>query len=239
MCRHRRVCRQSRRRPQRPRNPSPSRTCAESDRPKTPSSGQLGSRVGKFELGARLETMTKAAPTRHAHQEAMAERSTALPPRCGCTGANRRTCLIWPATELSVSAVPARAWVFLRQRRLRRELSLSNTKAASLRPSRPINLRPEATAISTRSTAVGRSTELAERTWDVRKSFVPAQCRGPHDRPQGHHTRHQEHQNRRRDYLQLRPRLSDQCHHTAWLQMRQVPEETSRCAREGTRQVME
>src|SRR5262249_31087280 len=37
------------------------RTCAESDRPKTPSSGQLGSRVGKFELGARLETMTKAA----------------------------------------------------------------------------------------------------------------------------------------------------------------------------------
>ena len=46
---------------QRPRNPSPSRTWAESDRPKTPSSGQLGSRVGKFELGARLETMTKAA----------------------------------------------------------------------------------------------------------------------------------------------------------------------------------
>jgi uncharacterized protein len=51
-----------------------------------------------------------------------------------------------------------------------------------------------------------------------------------------HHTGHQEHQNRRRDYLQLRPRLSDQCHHTARLQMRQVPEETSRCAREGTRQ---
>src|SRR5262245_23465162 len=97
----------------------------------------------------------------------MAERSTALPPRCGCTGANRRTCLIWPATELSVSAVPARAWVFLRQRRSRRELSLSNTKAASLRPSRPINLRPEATAISSRSTAVGRSTERAERTSDV------------------------------------------------------------------------
>ena len=46
---------------QRPRNPSPSRTGAGSDRPKTPSSGQLGSRVGKFELGARLETMTKAA----------------------------------------------------------------------------------------------------------------------------------------------------------------------------------
>jgi SET domain-containing protein len=42
----------------------------------------------------------------------MAERSIALPPRCGCTGANRRTWLIWPATELSVSAVPARAWVF-------------------------------------------------------------------------------------------------------------------------------
>src|SRR5262245_13912812 len=52
-----------------------------------------------------------------------------LPPRCGC--------LIWPAKELSVSAVPARAWVFLRQRRSRRELSLSNTKAANLRPSRP------------------------------------------------------------------------------------------------------
>ena len=47
MCRHRRVCRQSRRRLQRPRNPSPSRTCAESDRPKTPSSGQLGSREPK------------------------------------------------------------------------------------------------------------------------------------------------------------------------------------------------
>src|SRR5262244_1411095 len=37
-------------------------------------------------------------------------------------------------------------------------------------------------------------------------------------------------------YLQLRPRLSDQCHHTAWLQMRQVPEETSGCACEGARQ---
>ena len=102
-----------------------------------------------------------------AHQEVMAERSIALLHRCGCTGANRRTCLIWPATELSVSAVPARAWVFLRQRRSRRELSSSNTKAASLRPSRPINLRPEATAISSRSTAVGRSTERAERTLDV------------------------------------------------------------------------
>jgi hypothetical protein len=87
--------------------------------------------------------------------------------RSGCAGANRRTCLIWPARELSVSAVPARAWAFLRPRRSRRELSLSNTKAASLRPSRLINLRPEATAISTRSTAVGRSTELAERTSDV------------------------------------------------------------------------
>jgi hypothetical protein len=75
--------------------------------------------------------------------------------------------LIWPARELSVSAVPARAWAFLRQRRSGRELSLSNTRAASLRPSRPINLRPEATAISTRSTAVGRSTERAERTSDV------------------------------------------------------------------------
>src|SRR5262249_7917627 len=145
--------------PQRPRNPSPSRTCAESDRLKTPSSGQLGSRVGKFELSA--------GPTRHAHQEAMAERSIALPPRCGCTGANRRTRLIWHATELSVSAVPAGAWVFLRQRRSGRELSLSNTKVASLRPSRPINLRPEATAISARSTAVGRSTERAEGTSDV------------------------------------------------------------------------
>src|SRR5262249_11868178 len=65
----------------------------------------------------------QGGPTRHAHQEAMAERSIALPHRCGCTGANRRTCLIWPATELSVSAVPARAWVFLRQRRSGRELS--------------------------------------------------------------------------------------------------------------------
>src|SRR5262245_38435359 len=165
--RQRPVCRQSRRRPQRPRNPSPSRTCAESDRPKTPSSGQLGSRVGKFELGARLDRDNQGGSTRHAHQEAMAERSIALPPRCGCTGANRRTCLIWPARELSVSAVPARAWVFLQQRRSRRGFSLSNTKAASLRPSRLKNLRPEATAISLRSTAVGRSTERAERTSDV------------------------------------------------------------------------
>jgi SET domain-containing protein len=49
----------------------------------------------------------------------------------------------------------------LRQRRSRRELSLSNTKAASLRPSRPISLRPEATVISTRSTVVGQLTERA------------------------------------------------------------------------------
>src|SRR5262249_47895124 len=191
--------------------------------------------MGKFELGARLETMTKAA-RQDTHQEVMAERSIALLHRCGCTGANRRTCLIWPATELSVSAVPARAWVFLRQRRSRRELSLSNTKAASLRPSRPINLRPEATAISSRSTAVGRSTERAERTLDVTQIIRAGQCRGPHDKPQGHHTRHQENQNRHRDYVQLGPRLSDQCHHTAWLQMRQVPEETSGCACEGARQ---
>src|SRR5215831_5076555 len=155
MCRQRRGCRQSRRRPQRPRNPSPSRTCAESDRLKTPNSGQLGSRVGKFELGARLD------------QASVAERPIALPPRRGCAGANHRTYLIWPARELSVSAAPARDWAFLRQRRSRRELSLSNTKAASLRPSRLINLRPEVTAISTRSTAVGRSTERAERTLDV------------------------------------------------------------------------
>jgi ATP dependent DNA ligase domain len=57
--------------------------------------------------------------------------TNALPSRCGCAGANRRTCLIWPARELSVSAVPARAWAFSRQRRSRRELSLSNTEAAS------------------------------------------------------------------------------------------------------------
>src|SRR5262245_56665254 len=43
---------------------------------------------------------------------------------------------MWPARELFVSAVPARAWVFLRLRRSGRELSLSNTKVASLRPSR-------------------------------------------------------------------------------------------------------
>src|SRR5262245_31590873 len=159
MFRQWRVCRQNRRRPQRPRSPSPSRTCAQSDWPKTPSSGQLASRVGKFELGAHLDDDDQGGPTRHAHQEAMAERSIALPPRCGC--------LIWPAKELSVSAVHVRAWVFLRQRRSRRELSLSNTKAASLRPSRPKNLRSEATAISARSTAVGRSTERAKRTSDV------------------------------------------------------------------------
>ena len=85
MRRQRRVCPQNRRRPQRPRNPSPSRTYAESDRPKTPSSGQLGSRVGKFELGARLDGDDQGGPTRHAHQEAMAR----APARCGCTGANR------------------------------------------------------------------------------------------------------------------------------------------------------
>src|SRR5262245_36868138 len=45
--------------------------------------------------------------------------------------ANRRTCVIWPARELSVSAVPALAWAFSRQRQSRRERSLSNTKAAS------------------------------------------------------------------------------------------------------------
>src|SRR5262249_41929458 len=95
MCSQRRGCRQRRRRPQRPRNPSPSRTCAESDRLKTPNSGQLGSRVGKFELGARLD------------QASVAERPIALPPRRGCAGANHRTYLIWPARELSVSAAPA------------------------------------------------------------------------------------------------------------------------------------
>src|SRR5262249_38157320 len=51
--------------PQRRRNLSPSRTCAESDRPKTPNSGQLGSRVGKFELGARLDGDDQGGPTRH------------------------------------------------------------------------------------------------------------------------------------------------------------------------------
>ena len=44
--------------------------------------------MGKFELGARLETMTKAA-RQDTHQEVMAERSIALLHRCGCTGANR------------------------------------------------------------------------------------------------------------------------------------------------------
>src|SRR6516164_9851521 len=178
MCRQRRVCRQSRRRPQRPRSPSPSRTCAENDWPSTLSSSQLGSRAGKFELGARLDEDDQGGPMRRVQsgkcrmsylvsEEWLRHwwlRSIALPPRCGCAGANRRTCLIWPAREPSVSAVPARALAFLRQRRSRRALSLSNTKAASLRPSRPINLRPEATAISAKSTAVGQSTERAERT---------------------------------------------------------------------------
>jgi len=36
--------------------------------------------VGKFELGARLDGDDQGGPTRHAHQEAMAERSIALPP---------------------------------------------------------------------------------------------------------------------------------------------------------------
>src|SRR5262252_1116657 len=171
-----------------------------------------------------------------AHQEVMAERSIALLHRCGCTGANRRTCLIWPARELSVSAVPARAWAFLRQRRSRRALSLSNTKAASLRPSRPINLRPEAAAISSRSTAVGRSTERAERTSDVTQ--IIRACLMP--RSTRYATRSSYAPSRTSEQAPrlptIRPRLSHQCHHTAWLQMRQVPEETSRCAREGTRQ---
>src|SRR5262249_9572558 len=82
--------------------------------------------------------------------------------------------------------------------RSRRELSLSNTKAASLRPSRPINLRPEQLlSLRDQQPLDDRRNEPKEpRT--LRKSFVPAQCRGPYYRPQGHHTRHQEHQSRRR-----------------------------------------
>ena len=57
--------------------------------------------------------------------------------------------------------------------------------------------------INSRWTIDGTSRKNLGRT--LRKSFVPAQCRDPQDRPQGRHTRHQEHQNRRRDYLQLRP----------------------------------
>src|SRR5262249_48021012 len=63
--------------------------------------GRPRTRLGKFELGARLDDDDQGGPTRRAHQEAMAEGSIALPPRCGCTGANRRTWLIWSATELS------------------------------------------------------------------------------------------------------------------------------------------
>src|SRR5262249_22959109 len=73
-------------------------------------------------------------------QASAAERPIALPPD-GRAGANRRTCLACPARELSASHVPAQAWAFLRQRRSKRELSVSIIKAASLLPSRPINLR--------------------------------------------------------------------------------------------------
>jgi hypothetical protein len=38
----------------------------------------------------------------------------------------------------------------------------------------------------------------------LRQSFVPAECRVPQDRPQGHPARHQDHQTRRRNHLQLR-----------------------------------
>lgn len=38
---------------------------------------------------------------------------------------------VWLARELSVLAVPALAWAFLRQGRLRTEHSLSNTQAAN------------------------------------------------------------------------------------------------------------
>src|SRR5262249_14024724 len=62
----------------------------------------------------------------------MAERSVALPPRCGCTGANHRTCLIWPAREPSVSAVPARAWAFLRQRPIRKRAFIVEYKGRKL-----------------------------------------------------------------------------------------------------------
>src|SRR5215831_13475863 len=68
MCRQRRVCRQSRG-AQRPRSPSPSRTCAESDRPRTPSSGQPRSRAGKFELGAHLDDDDQGGPIRRVHRE--------------------------------------------------------------------------------------------------------------------------------------------------------------------------
>src|SRR5262249_57081578 len=88
----------------------------------------------------------QVGPTRHAHQEAMAERSIALPHRCGCTGVNRRTCLIWPATQLSVSAVPPRCWGLLRQPPARRQVSLSDTKAGTLRPRSRIKLRRAPTA---------------------------------------------------------------------------------------------
>src|SRR6516165_4995125 len=104
MCRPRRVCRQSRRRPQRPRSVSPSRTCAESDRPRTPSSGQSRTRAGKFELGAHLDTTMSEAARQGRQmlhmchlcqggvaQASVAERSIALPSRCGCAGANPRT----------------------------------------------------------------------------------------------------------------------------------------------------
>src|SRR6516225_2142469 len=179
MCRQRRVCRQSRRRPQHPRSPSPSRTCAESDWPSTLSSSQ--SRAGKFELGAHLDEDDQGGPIRRVQSgkcrvsylcqrgvaQALVAEINCAPASMWLRGRESSYILIWPAREPSVSAVPARALAFLRQRRSRRALSLSNTKAASLRPSRPINLRPEATAISSRSTAVGQSTERAKRTSDA------------------------------------------------------------------------
>jgi Luciferase-like monooxygenase len=61
MCCPLRVCRQSRPCRQRLRRPSPSRACAESDWPSTPSSGQP-TRVGKFEHGAHLDDDDQARP---------------------------------------------------------------------------------------------------------------------------------------------------------------------------------
>ena len=55
MCRRRRVCRQSQRRPQRWRTPSPPRTCAASVWQSTLSGGQPRTRLAKFEHGGRLD----------------------------------------------------------------------------------------------------------------------------------------------------------------------------------------
>src|SRR5215468_8335359 len=250
MCRQRRVCRQSRRRPQRPRSPSPSRTCAESDWPSTLSSRQLGSRVGKFELGARLEEDDQGGPIRRVQSG-----------KCRMSYLCQRG--VAQALVAEINCAPAPMWLHGRESSYMPDMARNRAfrigrsrTGLGLFATAPIKKRALIVEYKGRKLTTEQADKLEARgnrylfeinsRWTIdgtsRKNlgrYANHSCRPNAEiHTIGHmsHTSHQEHQNRRRDYLQLRPRLSHQCHHAAWLQMRQVPEETSRCAREGTRQ---